>query len=217
MACDGPARPRAGRSTCDWLRRTKALRRAGVQAEAVRTYGHQQQWPKELEAVWPTAADVHTRKGGKPTRRRQKCRKLPFLARRKRSQVTGWAHPMGEALRWAAGAKCPSNARGPRWPPEPTKCVMCRRHAGPVPVHWAHPQAWVKSAPLVGFAEQVQDCATRRGRMRMCKYLRGRRPYLHMHRRYIHILTPGPTNMHTDMHIYIYTHAYTRSSTGSCG
>ena len=104
-----------------------------VQAEAVRTYGHQQQWPKELEAVWPTAADVHTRKGGKPTRRRQKCRKLPFLARRKRSQVTGWAHPMGEALRWAAGAKCPSNARGPRWPPEPTKCVMCRRHAGPVP------------------------------------------------------------------------------------
>ena len=72
-------------------------------------------------------------KGGKPTRRRQKCRKLPFLAWRKRSQVTGWAHPTGDALRWAAGAKCPSNARGPRWPPEPTKCVMCRRHAGPVP------------------------------------------------------------------------------------
>ena len=162
--------------------------------------------------MWPTAADVHTRKGGKPTRRRQKCRKLPFLARRKRSQVTGWAHPMGEALRWAAGAKCPSNARGPRWPPEPTKCVMCRRHAGPVPVHWAHPQAWVKSAPLVGVAEQVLDCATGGesacvntsvgdGRIYTCTG--GIYTYLHR-------------GLQTCIQTCLYAHAYTGSSTGSC-
>ena len=34
----------------------------------------------------------------------------------------------------------------------------------------------------------------------MCKYLRRRRPYLHMHRRYIHI------NMHTYLHIYTCLH-----------
>ena len=83
--------------------------------------------------MWPTAADVHTRKRREADTTSAKLSQAATFWHGEMSQVTSWAHPVGDALRWAAGAKCPSNARGPRWPPEPTKCVMCRRHAGPVP------------------------------------------------------------------------------------